>query len=38
MLGATSLPVGGGVALTVVGVAAAVLALGVVTRLAAARR
>jgi hypothetical protein len=38
VLGAASLPLGGGIGLTVVGVAAAVLALALITRLAAARR
>jgi hypothetical protein len=38
VLGATSIPVGGGIALTAIGVAAAVLALGVVFRLASVRR
>lgn len=38
VLGATSIPIGGGIALTAVGVAAAVLAIGLVFRLASARR
>lgn len=38
VLGAASLPVGGGIALTAVGVAAAVVAVGLISRLAAARR
>jgi hypothetical protein len=38
VLGATSIPVGGGIALTAVGVTAAVLALGLVFRLASAHR
>jgi len=38
VLGATSIPVGGGIALTAIGVAAAVAALSVVFRLASAHR
>jgi hypothetical protein len=38
VLGATSIPVGGGIALTVLGVVAAVVALALITRLAAERR
>jgi hypothetical protein len=38
VLGATSIPVGGGIALTAVGVTAAVMALGLVFRLASGHR
>ena len=38
VLGATSIPVGGGIALTAVGVTAAVMALGLVFKLASGHR